>query len=115
MYHSLTLSLPIWLLAVRGKYLHEVSGQSCIIEIEGVFAENVGANPMFMLNATYDSIHSIDTVEKLCDHVDIVQKETLVCPPQKGPATLSYTFFIHELMTPPVGFWPNIYFKEADN
>lgn len=62
---------------------------------------------MFMLNATYDSIHSIDTVEKLCDHVDIVQEEALVCPPRKGRATLSYTFFIHELMTPPVWSWPS--------
>ena len=57
---------------------------------------------MFMLNATYDSIHSIDTVEKLCDHVDIVQEEALVCPPHRGRAMISYTFFIHELMTPPV-------------
>lgn len=117
-FHSHALSLPANLVAC-GTYKEntdmKVSGQSCIIEIEGVFAESVGENPMFMLNATYDSIHSIDTVEKLCDHVDIVQDEAPVCPPRKGSATLSYSFFIHELMTPPVGSWSNVYFKGACN
>lgn len=47
-------------------------------------------------------MRSIDTVEQLCDRVDVVQNQVLVCPPRKGQAVLSYAFFIHELMTPPV-------------
>jgi hypothetical protein len=84
------------------KFTNNSSGQSCIIEIEGTFLENVGNDPKFMLNATYDSIHSIDTVENLCDHVDIVQNQALVCPPLQGKAVLTYVFFINELMIPSV-------------
>lgn len=73
------------------------------MEITGTFEKNVGDGPKFMLNATYGSIHSIDTVENLCDHVDIVQKQALNCPPEKGKAVMSTTFFINEMMMPPVG------------
>lgn len=78
------------------------SGQSVVLEITGAFRQDVGDDPQFMLNATYGSVRSIDTVEKLCDHVDIVQDQALSCPPRKGKAVITSTFFIHELMIPPV-------------
>lgn len=68
-----------------------------------MFEKNVGDEPKFTLNATYGSIHSIDTVENLCDHVDIVQNQALNCPPEKGKAVMTTTFFINEMMMPPVG------------
>ena len=101
-YVQIIICLRDRLPAVFQRLLIQSSGQSCIIEIEGIFRQSVEEDPMFMLNATYNSMKSIDTVEKLCDHVDIVQHQALVCPPRQGRALLSYSFFIHELMTPPV-------------
>jgi len=41
-------------------------------------------------------------VEHLCDHVDVIQNQTKVCPPKKGKAILTTTVYIDELMMPPV-------------
>ncbi|MCJ1427133.1 Phosphatidylglycerol/phosphatidylinositol transfer protein [Sticta canariensis] len=86
------------------------------VDITGTFEKEIGDEPKFMLNATYGSIHSIDTVENLCDHVDIVQNQALNCPPAKGKAVMTTTFFINELMIPPGNYTQrvDVYTKDKE-
>ena len=83
-----------------------VSGESAVLDLRGIFRDDTGESPKFTFNVTYESQHGIDTVEELCDHLAVVQNDTLSCPPKKGRAYMTTTLFIHETIMPPVGIYP---------